>query len=123
MKTWIWVKRLGIGVSLTLNLLFAVRWLVLRTSEPVDRLGRITRDFEVGDFSGDGPYFKLPKGLVVRDASPRGLDAIDLFEPHRFEIIVTTESENLVEYPLTLKANSGFGEFYSADWKSNHGTK
>ena len=118
-----WSKMIGIAASIALNLAFLTRFAMERLNAPPDRLGVTTQEIEVGDFNGGGPYFKLPKGLPVRDSSPQGLDAIDLFEPHRFQLTITTDNEHLVDYSGSTKNREGFGDLYSADWKQNHAQK
>lgn len=123
MSVGIWIKRAGMTVSILLNLLLLSRSLLTRTEAPIDRIGATTREIEVGDFNGKGPYFKLPKGLVVRDASPQGIASIDLFEPHRFLLIVTSDSDGLVDYSNPRGGTHAYGELYSADWKGRHAVK
>lgn len=86
---------------------------------PNGRLGSLSRDLEIGYFEGDKAVFKLPKGLVVRDASATGADR---FEPHRFRLIITSEDETLVDYSAKIEAQSGqHGEYYSADVRARQG--
>lgn len=63
----------------------------------------------------DTILFKLPKGLTVRDVSERGFGAIGQFENNRFEIVVTTAQENLVDYEKPEDELLPFGNYYSAD--------
>ena len=66
----------------------------------------------------DSTIFKLPKGLTVRNISDRGLAAIGQFENERFEIIITS-LDNLVNYNLPRDSLAQFGNYYSADIKSD----
>jgi hypothetical protein len=52
---------------------------------PTDRLGVLKQDVKVY-VVGNSKYIVLPKGLVVRDASPGGIGAIDQFDPFRFQL-------------------------------------
>ena len=77
------------------------------------RIGVLTRDIHAGSFSDESVLFSLPKGLTVRDESPRGLNAIDLFEPHRYAIVLTTEDEKLIDFNSPKKHSHD--ELYSID--------
>ncbi|EMO88442.1 hypothetical protein [Leptospira noguchii] len=75
-------------------------------------LGVLKQDLIIGKFNQKVRLFRLPKGIVVRDASAVGAD---YFEPHRFKIIVTSNREDLVDYDIAEKDLSDFNdEFYSA---------
>jgi hypothetical protein len=78
---------------------------------PNGKLGVLTRDLAVGRFDGRETVFTLPKGLVVRDASATGAD---WFEPHRFRLVITSESDGLVDYSKPPE-KADDGEYYSAD--------
>ena len=62
--------------------------------------------------------FRLPKGLLVREADAHGAD---WFEPHRFRLIVTSDDPALVSYlPADASKSPNPGdrsaeEFYSGD--------
>ena len=77
------------------------------------RIGVLTRGVEVGSFRSGQFYFKLPAGIVVRDASATGAD---WFEPHRFRIVVTSDDESLVDYSqdITIPEDQD-SEYYSAE--------
>jgi len=76
------------------------------------RYGVIRADIAVGRFGKTDVLLKLPKGLVVRDASASGAD---WFEPKRFRLVITSERE-LVDYSIDQKeAEAKNGEYYSAD--------
>ena len=61
--------------------------------------------------------FKIPKGITVRNRSERGLGAIGQFENERFEIVITSDDPNLVNYSLPKDSLQIFGNFYSAEIK------
>lgn len=100
------------AVSILLNLYFTIEF----TNEPTYKLGLLTQDIAVkGLFEGSYDnkiLFKLPKGMIVRDSSPRNIAAAGLFEPNRisFNIIVSdkgvdysqsnnfTDSDSLYSY-------------------------
>lgn len=75
------------------------------------RIGVLTKDVEVGLFQGEGVIFKLPKGLVVREASATGAG---WFEPYRFRIVVTSDEESIVDYSQSGQVPEGQNsEYYS----------
>ncbi|MGZ9108974.1 MAG: hypothetical protein ACXW4B_09165 [Micavibrio sp.] len=83
------------------------------TVEP--RFGVLKQDIHIGQFGEESPILLLPKGLSVKDVSP--VNKIDLFEPNRFSITVTSEKE-LVDY--SSKNNHKFPSIYSADsWNAD----
>lgn len=104
-----------IRVSFTLNIIFILGWLWNILNTPSLRLGRLEKDISVGHFTTDSVLFKLPKGLTVCDVSPSGLNAIGQFENNRFEIIITTDDQNLINYTLPKESLDVFGNYYSAD--------
>lgn len=108
-----WLFRLSIFI----NILFLLGWLLNWFNSPTYKLGRLEQDIEVGYFSGDSTIFKLPKGLTVRNISENGLSAIGQFENERFEIVITSDDENLVNYNLPKDSLNATGNFYSADIK------
>ena len=64
-------------------------------------LGRLSQDISVkGLFDGqyDNKFlFKLPKGMVVMDASPQGIASAGVFEPNRIEFTIIVP-EDSVDY-------------------------
>jgi hypothetical protein len=77
------------------------------------RYGVLKEDTYIGEFNGNTPILMLPKGLTVKDVSPA--NNIDLFEPRRFSITISSDRE-LVDY--TGKNLQNFHDLYSADgWK------
>lgn len=84
-------------------------------NSPSNRLGRLEKEINVGYFSTNAVLFSLPKGLTVRDASPSGLNAIGQFENNRFEIVITTDDLNLINYTLPKDSLDTFDNYYSAD--------
>lgn len=82
------------------------------------KLGVLTQDIDIGVFDTNKVSFKLPKGLVVRDASATGAG---WFEPHRFRLVITSNQDNLVDYfPSNFIKSKNTSEFYSADVVKNH---
>lgn len=102
-------------ISVLLNAGFGVVQLVDRWNAPEDRIGVLARDVEIGSFSGSDAIFRLPRGLTVRDASPRFIASIDQFEPHRFSIVITTENEGVVNYKVPPGVLHQHHEYYSLD--------
>lgn len=73
----------------------------------------MAQETKIGFFDGDTTVFTLPKGLVVREASATGAG---WFEPYRFRIVVTSDSESLVDYSINeKKINGQNSEYYSAE--------
>jgi len=106
-----WVLRM----SITLNILFLLGWFISWFNSPTNKLGILTQDVNAGFFAVDSTLYKIPKGITVRDISPRGIAAIGQFENNRFEIILTTEREDLVNYNVPKDSLFPFGNYYSAD--------
>ena len=105
-----WIFR----VSIFLNIIFILGFLLNALTKPSLELGRLKENVKVGFFTGDSAFIYLPKGLTVRNKSERGLAAIGQFENNRFEIVVTSDDE-LVEYDLPKDSLFTFGNYYSAD--------
>jgi hypothetical protein len=106
-----WIFRL----SVSFNIIFATGWFLNYINSPTYRLGVLTQDVNAGFLGGDSTFYKIPKGITVRDVSPRGIAAIGQFENNRFELIFTTDRANLVNYDLPKDSIFGFGNYYSAD--------
>jgi hypothetical protein len=73
--------------SLTFNLLAFVHYL----NQPIDKLGVLVRDIEVKNMYGRDnlrSLFSLPKGMIVRDASPQGIASAGVFERDRIQFTV-----------------------------------
>ncbi|AXR69433.1 hypothetical protein [Leptospira mayottensis] len=100
-------------LSLFLNVFFVLKEVYTLLDgypeKPNGELGILKQDLVVGKFDQKGSLFKLPKGLIVRDASATGMD---YFEPNRFKIIVTADREDLVNYNVTEKELLNFNEEY-----------
>ena len=103
-------------ISITLNLIFGIGLLLNYINSPSYDLGVLKEDVKLGLFNKtDTTLFALPKGLTVRNISQRGMSAIGQFENNRFEIVVTTERDDLVDYNRPERELLPFGNFYSAD--------
>ena len=113
-KTRRWRKWI-FGLSITLNIIFGLGFLLNYINSPTYRLGILTQDINVGFLAGDSTIYKIPKGITVCDVSPQGIAAIGQFENNRFEIIITTGSEDLVNYNISKDSLFQFGNYYSAD--------
>ena len=111
MKKWIF------RISITLNILFLIGWGWTSINRPSYKIGRLEKDIEIGIFTGDSVIFTLPKGLTVRNASQRGLAAAGQFENERFEIVITSNDWDLVNYDLPKDSLNTFSNLYSADVK------
>ncbi len=114
MKKWIF------RISIAFNILFLIGYGLNWINSPSYKLGRLEKDVEIGIFSSDSTIFKIPKGLTVRNKSERGISAIGQFENERFEIVITSDDPDLVNYDLSSDSLQQFGNYYSADvskWK------
>jgi hypothetical protein len=107
-----------LAASLVLNVVFA-GWLLLdRFNSPSGRLGRLEKDITAGSIVDRQRIpFRLPKGLTVRDESPRGVAGIGMFEPYRFAVVITTDDSGAVNYSIPEGELHDFGEIYSMDLK------
>jgi hypothetical protein len=109
------VKKWTLGISIALNILFGLGWFFNWVNSPTYRLGVLTQDVNAGFLASDSTLYKIPKGITVRDVSPRGIAAIGQFENNRFEIILTTDRAELVNYNVPNDSLFQFGNYYSAD--------
>ncbi|MDX1959281.1 MAG: hypothetical protein SFU98_11950 [Leptospiraceae bacterium] len=103
-------------ISISLNILLTIL-LFINIAEgcaeiPNGRLGILKNSISIGYFSKSKKLFTLPKGLVVRDASASGAS---WFERHRFRIVITSESDDLVDYNIEPTSLGEQTEYYSAD--------
>ena len=108
------IFRIILIISICLNIYFGFGKLFDQFNSPPNRIGVLSKDIKVGSFDTGKTLLELPKGLVVKDVSPRGFNAIDLFEPNRFSITITTDDENLIDYKTTEYTNPN-KDIYSAD--------
>lgn len=107
-KKWI------LNISILLNVLFIVAFVFNYFNSSTYELGRLKKDLKISYFSSDSTFFYLPKGLTVRNVSPKGIAAISQFEKERFEIVITSDND-LVDYDVPKDSLQPFGNFYSAD--------
>ena len=107
-KKWIF------NISILLNVLFILTFLLNYFNSPTYELGKLKKDLKISYFSSDSTFFYLPKGLTVRNISQRGIAAIGQFENERFEIVITSD-DDLVDYNVPKDSLQVFGNFYSAD--------
>lgn len=107
-------KKIIFVASLIFNLLFALVWFFDWLNSPTYRLGVLTQDVNAGFFADSDVIFRIPKGITVRDASPRGISAIGQFENNRFEIILTSDRD-VVNYDVPKDRLFQFGSLYSTD--------
>lgn len=109
------LKKWGIRISIILNIVFLIGVAESLLFPP--KMGRLEKDFKIGYFTSDSILFKLPKGLTVREASEKGLGAIGQFENNRFEIIITSDDANLVNYNLPKDSLYQFRNMYSTGFR------
>ena len=75
----------------------------------------MTQDVHVVFLAGDSTVYKIPQGITVRDVSPCGIAAIGQFENYRFELVFTTDRDDLVNYNISKDSFFQYGYYYSAD--------
>ncbi len=100
--------------SIVANILLGRSAQLNKFNSSPNRSGILTKDIKIGTSGEKKTFFTLLKGLTIQDATPRGFAAIDLFEPYRFTITVTTEDIKLVDYD-NKRMKHEFGSLYSAD--------
>lgn len=106
-----WIFRL----SITFNVIFSFGCFLNYINLPTNKLGVLTQDVNAGFLAGDSTIYKIPKGITVRYVSPRGIGAIGQFENNRFEIVFTTDRDDLVNYNISKDSLFQFGNYYSVD--------
>lgn len=111
-------------VSLTLNISIGGILAIKTINSPVNRLGILKNDTKIiipKELSKrESISIVLPKGMVVKDASPRGFDRIYLMEPFRFQItFVSDEGIDLVDYSIDKRKFINFSSFYGAKIENN----
>ena len=111
MKKWIF------RISILLNIIFLIGFGLNWLNSPTYKLGRLEKDLEVGVFMSDSSLMKIPKGLTVRNISEQGISAIGQFENERFEIVITSDDPDIVNYNLPKDSLQQFGNYYSAEIK------
>ena len=109
MKKWILI------ISITFNIVFLIGWGLSNFNKPSGKLGRLEKDITIGYFGGDSLIFTLPKGLTVRNASERGINAIGQFENERFQVVISSDTD-LINYELPNDSLGPNGNYYSADF-------
>ncbi|WP_298529558.1 hypothetical protein [uncultured Christiangramia sp.] len=109
MKKWIF------RISILMNIVFIISYL----NSPSYDIGRLEKDIKIGIFTSDSTMLKIPKGITVRNASQRGISSIGQFENERFELVITSDDPNLVNYDVPEDSLQAFGNFYSADVLNN----
>lgn len=108
------IKNVILALSITLNiglLSYMLFWDSFNWNVK-PRYGVLKEDVYGGKFHETGHIFMLPKGLSVKDVTPR--NKIDLFEPHRFSVTISSDRE-LVDYHIETPQK--FQDLYSADRK------
>ena len=84
-------------------------------NSPTYKLGVLTQDVNAGFIADDNTIFKIPKGITVRDVSTHGFEAIGQFENNHFELVFTTDRDDLVNYTISKDSLFPYGNYYSAD--------
>jgi len=103
-------------ISIIANLIFGIIFFLNYTAYSY-KLGELKENVKVRLFTDkkDSVFFVLPKGLTVRDVSERGISAIGQFENNRFDIVITTDRDDLIDYNIPKEKLLPFGNYYSAD--------
>lgn len=115
MKSKIIILTFALSILLNLCLVVVIFYQALNGCAKIadGRIGRLAEDTQIGFFGDSETLFTLPKGLVVRESSATGAG---WFEPYRFQIVITSDSEALVDYSINEKQPiSRNSEYYSAD--------
>ena len=102
-------------LSIMMNIFFTGKLLFENFNSPNYKLGQLNKTIKVGIFGHDTTCFILPTGLTVRNVSERGISAIDQFENNRFDIVVTSDEDSLVNYNIDPDKLLPFGNYYSAN--------
>jgi hypothetical protein len=111
------MKKYYLILSITLNIIFLLSILFKQLNSPSFELGRLEKDIEIGVFSSNTPIFIIPKGITVRNRSERGIGAIGQFENERFELVITSDDPEIVNYALPKDSLQTFGNYYSSEIK------
>ena len=107
------MKKYLIRLSIILNIIWAFLIISDLFIFPSKGYGKLEKNIYVGIFSSDSVVFYLPKGLTVKDVSAKGISAIDQFENNRFDIVITSDDENVVNYNLPKDSLNYWNNFYS----------
>jgi len=109
------MKKWTFRISILINIIFLLGYFWNWLNTPSYEIGRLEKDIEIGRFSSDSTIFRIPKGITVKNASQRGLNAIGQFENERFQIVITSDDRDLVNYDLPKDSLQIFQNLYSAD--------
>ncbi len=91
-----------------LSIFFNLVTVISSINLPSYKLGVLQRDLVIADYSNDRKVlFKIPKGLTVMDASPRGLGEVGLFLPKRFTFVIAGSNEFIDYSPSIAKSPDG----------------
>jgi hypothetical protein len=95
-KQFVCILLFSLSLSLILNVITLLDWF----NAPEYKLGSLTRNVEMSiSFSAtQKQVITLPKGLTVRNATPRGFARISLLAPYRFSIYIADSEDDLVDY-------------------------
>jgi hypothetical protein len=82
--------------SLLLNFLFLLNGI----NNPEYKFGVLTKDIPIvlRPIEGEQVIVILPKGLTVRNETPRGVAGVSLLAPYRFSVQIADGEDNLVNY-------------------------
>jgi hypothetical protein len=105
-------RRVVLIPSLVANVLLAGYLVLDRLNSPTRELGVLTRDVTARFPDGSGRTFHLPKGMTVRDETPRGIAAAGMFAPYRFAIVVMAEQPEPANFAPGVAVGS-LGELYA----------
>ncbi len=111
------MRKILVSISFLLNFILSFIFLWNYFNSPSYKYGRLEKDIKVFNSSGEIEY-KIPKGITVRDVSPRGLAAIGTIQNQRFEIILTSSSDEYVNYNLSSDSLDYFGNLFSISSKN-----
>lgn len=96
--------KLILTLSLILNVILIIYLSFKKINSPENRCGVLKNDVKVlfpkGENGNEMMTVIIPKGITVKDASPRGFDHVDLFEPYRFQIIFSSDEKDMIDYSV-----------------------
>ncbi len=95
-----------------LSLLCNIYMLVILANMPSYKIGVLLRDVNVTDFSNGNKVFKLPKGINVRDDSPRGIASAGLFGRNRFTFSIIESGHDFIDYSSNISDSSEKALYY-----------
>lgn len=93
-------------ISLTINLIFSTSYLIKSYNSPFERVGVLDKDvkvyFQKAGNDNKSISITIPKGVIVKDASPMGFKRSDEYYPFRFQMVFMSEESDLANYNVNI---------------------